>query len=154
MDVISDILSNGDSARLYNELVKGQKLFTEINAYITGDLDAGMFIVSGKLAEGVSFESAEKAIDAELEKMKAEVLSADELQKIKNKIESIHAFSETNISNKALNLAVGELMGDANRVNTEIEYYLTMLPEDIQAAAKNYLQQENSNTLYYKKANT
>lgn len=154
MDVISDILSNGDSARLYNELVKGQKLFTEINAYITGDLDAGMFIVSGKLAEGVSFESAEKAIDVELEKMKAEVLSADELQKIKNKIESIHAFSETNISNKALNLAVGELMGDANRVNTEIEYYLTMLPEDIQAAAKNYLQQENSNTLYYKKANT
>ena len=154
MDVISDILSNGDSARLYNELVKGQKLFTEINAYITGDLDAGMFIVSGKLAEGVSFETAEKAIDVELEKMKAEVLSADELQKIKNKIESIHAFSETNISNKALNLAVGELMGDANRVNTEIEYYLTMLPEDIQAAAKNYLQQENSNTLYYKKANT
>lgn len=153
MDVISDILSNGDSARLYNSLVKEQKLFTEINAYITGDLDEGMFIVSGKLCEGISFEQAEQAINHELEMMKKEVLSDNELQKIKNKIESIHVFSETSISNKALNLAVAELMGDANRVNTEIDYYLNMKAADIQAAANLYLQQENSNTLYYQKSN-
>ena len=153
MDVISDILSNGDSARLYNSLVKEQKLFTEINAYITGDLDEGMFIVSGKLCEGISFEQAEQAINHELEMMKIEVLNDNELQKIKNKIESIHVFSETSISNKALNLAVAELMGDANRVNTEIDYYLNMKAADIQAAANLYLQQENSNTLYYQKSN-
>jgi zinc protease len=153
MDVISDILSNGDSARLYNSLVKEQKLFTEINAYITGDLDEGMFIVSGKLCEGISFEQAEQAINHELEMMKKEVLNDNELQKIKNKIESIHVFSETSISNKALNLAVAELMGDANRVNTEIDYYLNMKAADIQAAANLYLQQENSNTLYYQKSN-
>jgi zinc protease len=153
MDVISDILSNGDSARLYNSLVKEQKLFTEINAYITGDLDEGMFIVSGKLCEGISFEQAEQAINHELEMMKKEALNDNELQKIKNKIESIHVFSETSISNKALNLAVAELMGDANRVNTEIDYYLNMKAADIQAAANLYLQQENSNTLYYQKSN-
>jgi zinc protease len=153
MDVISDILSNGDSARLYNSLVKEQKLFTEINAYITGDLDEGMFIVSGKLCEGIGFEKAEQAINHELEMMKKEVLNDNELQKIKNKIESIHVFSETSISNKALNLAVAELMGDANRVNTEIDYYLNMKAVDIQAAANLYLQQENSNTLYYQKSN-
>lgn len=153
MDVISDILSNGDSARLYNSLVKEQKLFTEINAYITGDLDEGMFIVSGKLCEGIGFEKAEQAINHELEMMKKEVLNDNELQKIKNKIESIHVFSETSISNKALNLAVAELMGDANRVNTEIDYYLNMKAADIQAAANLYLQQENSNTLYYQKSN-
>jgi zinc protease len=153
MDVISDILSNGDSARLYNSLVKEQKLFTEINAYITGDLDEWMFIVSGKLCEGISFEQAEQAINHELEMMKKEALNDNELQKIKNKIESIHVFSETSISNKALNLAVAELMGDANRVNTEIDYYLNMKAADIQAAANLYLQQENSNTLYYQKSN-
>jgi predicted Zn-dependent peptidase len=154
MDVISDILSNGDSARLYHSLVKEQKLFTEINAYITGDLDEGLFIVSGKLCDDISFEQAEKAIDAELEMMKKDLLADHELQKIKNKIESIHVFSETSISNKALNLAVAELMGDANRVNSEIDYYLQMKAEDIQTAANLYIRQENSNTLYYKKSNS
>jgi len=151
MDVVSDILSNGDSARLYNALVKEQKLFTEINAYLSGDFDEGLFVVSGKLSDDVSFETAEKAIDTELDKVKNLMLSDTELQKIKNKIESIHIFSETGVANKALNLATAELMGDANMVNTEINHYLNMTVEAINVAANLYITQNNSNTLYYKK---
>ena len=151
MDVVSDILSNGDSARLYNTLVKEQKLFTEINAYLTGDFDEGLFVVSGKLSDAVTFEQAEQAIDLELGKMKNTLLDDTELQKIKNKIESIHVFSETSVSNKALNLATAELMGDANIVNTEINHYLNMKAIDVKTAANLYLNQENSNTLYYAK---
>ncbi len=153
MDVISDILSNGDSARLYNSLVKEQKLFTEINAYLTGDSDEGLFVVSGKLSDDVTFETAENSINIELEKMKSTILEDHELQKIKNKIESIHAFSETSITNKALNLATSELMGDANLANTEIEFYINMKAEDIKNVANLYINNENSNTLYYKRLN-
>jgi hypothetical protein len=132
-------------------LVKEQKLFTEINAYLTGDFDEGLFVVSGKLSEAVTFEQAEQAIDLELSKMKSTLLDDTELQKIKNKIESIHVFSETSVSNKALNLATAELMGDANIVNTEINHYLNMKAIDVKTAANLYLNQENSNTLYYAK---
>jgi zinc protease len=151
MDVVSDILSNGDSARLYNSLVKEQKLFTEISAYLTGDFDEGLFVVSGKLSDNVTFEQAEESIDIELSNIKNTLLNDTELQKIKNKIESIHVFSETSVSNKALNLATAELMGNANMVNTEINHYLNMKASDVQTAAQLYLNQENSNTLYYAK---
>ena len=131
--------------------MKEQKLFTEINAYLTGDSDEGLFVVSGKLSDDVTFETAENSIMIELEKMKSTILEDHELQKIKNKIESIHAFSETSITNKALNLATSELMGDANLANTEIEFYINMKAEDIKNVANLYINNENSNTLYYKK---
>lgn len=58
MDMVSDMLSNGKSARLYLELVKNKKLFSEIQAYMTGDFDKGLFVVAGKLVKGVSMERA------------------------------------------------------------------------------------------------
>ena len=148
-DLLSDTLSNGRSARLYNELVKEQKLFSEINAYVTGDIDAGLFIVSGKLAEGVSIEKAEQAIEQELERIKNTLINDSELQKVKNKIESTLVFTEMNILNKAMNLAYAELMGDAGRINSEADRYNSVTTQAIQTVANTLFKKENCSTLYY-----
>ena len=148
-DLISDILSQGQSARLYNSLLKEQKLFSEINAYITNSLDEGLFVIDGKLVEGVSVETAENAIWDELNKMAAEPVSEAELTKVKNKSESIMLFAEMNLLDKAMNLAYYELLGDANRLNKEIDKYLSVTAYQIKKVAQSAFKKEKSSTLYY-----
>lgn len=149
-DLISDILSNGNSARLHNALVKNEQLFTDINAYIMGDIDAGLFVVTGKLNSGVTFEQAEIAVDKELQKMKTEIIDATELQKVKNKIESTLVFTEMNVLNKAMNLAYAELLGDANRANEEMQRYTAVTAHDITRVANYLFNDTNASILYYK----
>ncbi|RZL50272.1 MAG: insulinase family protein [Pedobacter sp.] len=148
-DLMSDIMSQGQSSRLYNSLLKEQKLFSDINAYMSSSLDEGLFIVEGKLVAGVTMEAAEKAIWAELEKMSSTLVSEDELTKVKNKSESIMVFSEMSLLDKAMNLAYYELLGDADLLNIEIDKYLTITTAQIQEAAKTTFTKEKSSTLYY-----
>ena len=149
IDLISDILSNGNSSRLYIKLVKEQKLFSDINAYITGDIDAGLFIITGKLIEGIKMEDAENAILRELEMLKETTVEDMELQKVKNKIESSLIFSEMSALNKAMNLAYSELLGDANLINLEIDKYSAVKTADISRVSSNVFRDENSSTIYY-----
>lgn len=148
-DLMSDILSRGNSSRLYRNLLKDQKLFSEINAYLTGSLDAGLFVIEGKPLPGISIETAEEAIWKELERLKNELVDVDELVKVKNKIESTMVFSEMSLLDKAMNLAFFELLGDANRLNTETQKYLDITAEDIKQKAQAIFRKENSSTLYY-----
>lgn len=148
-DLISDVLSNGDSSRLYNKLVKEQNIFSDIQAYITGDIDEGAFIFNGKLVDGISMEEADKAIEDEISRLIKEPVSEDELNKVKNKIESTLEFSEMNILNKAMNLAYSELLGDANLINLEIEKYNEVSQQAIQSVAKEIFNKNNCSTLYY-----
>jgi zinc protease len=120
IDVISDILSRGNSSRLYKTLIKEKQLFTDINAYVMGDFDKGLFVISGKTPDHVKMEDAEKAIFEELEKIKKELVGVDELQKCKNKVESSVTFSETDVLTKATNLAISELLGDAESGNRKV----------------------------------
>lgn len=148
-DIISEILSRGNSSRLYQNLVKEKKIFTEIDAYVSGDLDAGLFTFSGKPANGISLKDAEIAIDSEIENLKMEMVSERELQKVKNKIESTLLFSEISVLNKAMNLAMFELLGDASLVNKEVEKYLAVTPQKVQELAKEIFNEKNSSVLYY-----
>ncbi|TCD26921.1 insulinase family protein [Pedobacter psychrodurus] len=148
-DLLSDILSRGQSSRLYNSLLKEQKLFSDINAYISSSLDPGLFIVEGKLVEGVTTETAEKAIWAELEKLKAELVSETELTKVKNKVESVLVFSEMSLLDKAMNLAYYELLGDAALLNQETESFIKVKAEDIKRISNETFQSNSSSTLYY-----
>ena len=148
-DVVSDILSRGNSSRLYKALIKEKKLFSDISAYVMGDMDKGLFVVSGKLSPGIAMAEAEKAIEEELEKMKTTLVDANELQKCKNKVESSLTFSETDIMTKATNLAISELLGSADLINKEIDHYNKITVEDIQRVAKQVLRKENCSTLYY-----
>jgi len=148
-DLLSDILSDGSSSRLYNELVKRKKMFSELNAYADDSFDKGMFVISGKLLNGIKMEDAEKAIAEELDKLKKEKVQEKELQKVQNKVEATLEFSEMSILNKALNLAVSELFGDAELANHEAEKYLAVTTEQIQQQAQQIFRKENCSTLYY-----
>ncbi len=149
VDLISDILSRGHSSRLFCSLLKDQKLFSEINAYMTGCLDAGLFILEGKPLPEVSIEQAEQAIWSELDKLKTDLVTEDELTKVKNKVESTMVFSEMSLLDKAMNLAYFELLGDADQVNTEIEKYMEVSAENIRQQAQQIFRKENASTLYY-----
>jgi len=149
VDILSDILSRGNSSRLHKVLIKEKQLFTDINAYVMGDLDKGLFVVSGKISEGVTVEDAERSIIIELDKMRNELVTAEELQKCKNKIESTVTFSETDVLTKATNLAISELLGDADLINLEIEKYSKVTAEKIKVQANIVLTETNCSTLYY-----
>ncbi len=148
-DLISDILSNGKSSRLYKKLVQEKKLFSDINAYITGEMEEGLFVFSGNAMNGVDIFEAEKAINEEIEKLKNGFIFDYELSKVKNKIESTIQFSETNILNKAMNIAKYELFGDANLVNSEFSNYAKVQTIDIKRIANELFVENNSSTLYY-----
>ena len=148
-DLISDILSRGNSSRLFRNLLKDQKLFSEINAYLTGSLDAGLFVVEGKPLPGVSMETAEAAIWVELERIKNENIPEQELTKVKNKMESTMIFSEMSLLDKAMNLAYFELLGNADLLNSETEKYLSVGSKEIREQAQHIFRKENSSTLYY-----
>lgn len=148
-DLLSDILSRGSSTRLNQNLMKKKKLFSEINAYVTGNIDAGLFIVSGKLIPKVSMKQAEEAIWEELHRLKTELVPEEELQKAKNKIESTTVFQEMNVLNKATNLAFYELIDDASLVNEEVKRYQKVSVEQLKQAAIEVFTEENSNVLKY-----
>jgi len=148
-DLISDILSRGNSSRLFRNLLKDQKLFSDINAYLTGSLDAGLFVVEGKPLPGISMEEAEAAIWKELNRISTELVPEDELTKVKNKMESTMVFSEMSLLDKAMNLAYFELLGDAEQLNSETQKYLDVTAEEIRTQAAHIFRKENSSTLYY-----
>jgi predicted Zn-dependent peptidase len=149
LDLVSDILSRGNSSRLYRGLVKDKQLFSEIHAYNMGSFDAGMFVLEGKPLENVSIEDAEAAIWEELEKIKNELVPDDELTKVKNKTESTMVFSEMSLLDKAMNLAQFELFGDADLLNHETDRYLAVSAAEIQQQAQKVFRKENSSTLVY-----
>lgn len=148
-DLMRDILSTGDSSRLYNELVKEKKLFSSISAYATETVDAGLFMVDGKLNPGVNMDDADKAIKQVLQQMIDEKVGQEELEKVKNKIESYLVFGETNILNRAMNLAYFEMLGNAEEANKEVEKYLSVTAEQMQQAAAKIFRDENSSTIRY-----
>ena len=148
-DLLSDILANGDSSRFYQKLVKENNIFTEIDAYITGSIDKGILIIEGKPAEGVSMEIAEKEIWKELEIVKNELVKDNELQKVKNNIESSMEFSKTSILDKAITLGYYELLGDVELINKEQEKYNNVTLEIIRETANDIFQKNNCSTLYY-----
>lgn len=153
IDLLSDIFGMGDSARLYQRLVKDRQIFNDTDAYISGSIDPGLFSFSGKPAEGVSLQEAEKALDEEISKIITKAPSKEELQKVKNKFEAKFRFGEQSALNNALNLAFFELISKAEDYNSELDKYLKVKEEDIQRNAAEIFRPENASVLYYKAKN-
>lgn len=149
VDLMSDILSRGNSSRLYNSLVKEKMLFSDINAFVLGEFDKGLFVITGKLAKDITTEQAEAGIEEELNKLRTILVPENELMKVKNKIESTHSFGEMDVLNKATNLAIAELLGGAEMINQEVEKYLAVTADNIKEQANEILRKENCSTLYY-----
>jgi len=148
-DLISDILSAGQSGRLNQQLVKNLRLFSDISAFISGDIEAGLFVITGKLMKGISMIDAESALQREIDEICNTVISEMELQKVKNRVEAMMAFSEMRVLDKAMNLAYYELLGDASQVNNLVQKYASVTVDEITAEANKIFRPENSSTLYY-----
>lgn len=149
LDLLTDILAGGESGRLYNKLVREKKLFSEINTYITSDIEPGLLVMSGKLLGLNKLHEAEKAVDKVINELKDSSISDKELEKVKNRFESSTVLSNTGILTKSMNLSMNELLGDANNINNEVEMYRSVDNRMARDAAIKYLSSENCSTLYY-----
>ena len=148
-DVLSDILSRGESSRLYQALVKEKEIFNSISSFVTGTVDPGLLVVSGRLKDGVKLEEAEKEIDAIMQGVVLKGVDETELQKAKNQSAATLEFGEVEVINRAMNLAFSSLSGDAGLVNREIENIESITTKDIQRVATEILREENSSVMYY-----
>ena len=148
-DLITEILSGGGSSRLYQSLVKEKQLFSSIECYHLGSTDAGLLTIEGKLVKGVKLEDAEAAVNEELRKLQQEGISQRELDKIKNKTESMIAFEDMSIMSRAASLAMYELLGDAELINKELERYQAVTAEQLLEESRIIFDENNCNTLYY-----
>jgi predicted Zn-dependent peptidase len=148
-ELITEVLGGGGSSRLHQALIKEKKLFSQIECYQTGSVDPGLVVIEGKLIKGVSMAEADKAVEEELEKMKEAMISEKELTKIKNKTESAIVFEDMSVMNRANSLAIYELLGDVNMMNTELAKYQAVTAEDILHTSRQIFDVRNSNTLYY-----
>lgn len=149
MELITEILSGGGSSRLFQALVKEQKLFSNISCHHSGSFDAGLLSIEGKLVKGIKMKDAEAAVMQEVNKLVQEGISEKELHKVINKTESMLAFEDMSLMNRATNLAIYELLGDANLINEELDRFQQVTTADIKQEAATIFNDNNCNTLYY-----
>ncbi len=148
-DLITDLLANGNSSRLYLRLVKERRLFSQVDAYVTGSLDPGLLVISATLLDGISMETAEEAILEELEELRKGQLNERELEKVKNRVASSWAFTHASILNKAMDLAYFELLDHAGAINREMERYRQVTTADIREKARELFTEGRLSILYY-----
>lgn len=148
-DIITEVLSGGQSSRLHQKLVKEHQLFSQIDCYHTGSVENGLFVIEGKLLPHVSPEVGEEAINQEVLNICTERISEAELEKVQNKIESMISFEDLGLLSRANNLAFYELLGDAQMMNQEYEKYHAVSCDDILEYAAKTLTADQCNTLLY-----
>jgi zinc protease len=144
------ILSGGESSRLYHSLVYTQQLAAEVNSSAETREAASLFVLTAVLSEGKKVEDVEKAMEAEIKKLQDEPVSAAELDKAKNQLITNQLRQQETSNGKAL--ALGEaavLLGDAARVNTDLERLQAVTAADIQRVMKKYFADTNRLVLYY-----
>ncbi len=151
-DLVSDLLSGGDSSRLYRRLVRERRLLSQVNAYITGDVDPGLFIFTGQLLPETTVEEAEAAFMEEIAALQNTEVPLREMEKVKNKFEANTLFGELNVMNKALNLGFYEMLGDLDLINREVSLYRAIDAERIRTCCRRIFRPENSSTLVYRAA--
>ncbi len=150
-DIISDIFSGGRSSRFHQNLLKGTELFSNVDAYITGSIDPGLFMIEAKLMGTEDIEQAGYLIWSELQKLKEELVDIKELQKIKNSLISSVCFSEVSIIHKAMNIAYYEMLGNVSLINDQEKDFMKVTPEDIQRVAISTFTKENCSEIHYYK---
>lgn len=148
-DLLSDILGRGKSSRLYENLIKDKKMFHSLAAYVTGSVETGLLVISGKLENHISPEDAEDAVNSVIQDLKDKGITDEEIEKSRNQSEAGLAFSEVEVLNRAMNLAFGSLSGDADWINHESEKIRRVTKEDILSTAKTILRPQNSSVLHY-----
>ncbi len=149
VDLMSDILSRGQSSRLYNKLVKEKEIFTSMSSFTMGTIDPGLVVINGRLKPGIKLEDAEGEVNNIVDEFIKQGANEEELMKVKNQAYSTLEFGEVEVMNRAMNLAFSKLSGDANHVNEEKRDIESVTLQDISRVAADVLREENSNVMYY-----
>jgi predicted Zn-dependent peptidase len=149
IDLITDLLVGGESGRLHTKLVREKKLFSEINAYLTSDIDPGLIVVQGKLMNGVELQEADNMVNEVINGLLNPKDIGEEMEKVKNKFESSTVFSRTSILNKAANLSFFELLGDPELINNEADAFRNVTPTMVSETVSKYFMKSNCSTLNY-----
>tara|TARA_Y100001972_G_C7658981_1_gene332099 strand:+ start:858 stop:2102 length:1245 start_codon:yes stop_codon:yes gene_type:complete len=148
-DLLSDILGRGHSSILYQRLVKEKKYFSGISSYITGNIDPGLMVISGKLNEGVDERAANEEIESIIQETIDKGIQGDDLEKVKNQSESSHLFSQIEVLNRAMGLAFAAFLGNIDLVNIEQQYFRRVTEDEVVGAASRVLRPTNCSTLFY-----
>lgn len=150
VSMLSTLLSQGQSSRLYKAVVDEQQKAIQVGNFPLPTEDPGVAFVFAIVNAGVDPMEAEAAIDAELAKVREELISDEELTKLKNQRESGFINNKASVQGIAESLAnYHTYFGDANLINTEIDRYLSVTKEDIRRVAQKYFVPENRVVLYY-----
>lgn len=147
-DLLSDILANGMSSRFFINIYKKSYCST-IDAFISGTFDPGLFLIEAKPVTGVTMDEVKSLIWQELDLISTELISDDELAKIKNKAESSLIYSEVSILHKAMNLAYYAVLGDTAQINMQTDKYAAVTAEDIRSVAAEIFDRERHCELLY-----
>lgn len=150
LDMLSTLLSGGQSSRMYKALVDEQKKAYTVQSFPFSSEDPGLYLAFGLANVGINVDDLEKAMDAEIEKVKNEPIADKEFQKIRNQVESQFVqqnSSAVGIAEQLANYYV--YFGNANLINTEIDRYMKVTPADLQRVAKKYLNKGNRVVLHY-----
>lgn len=150
VDILSDILGNGRSNRLIQRLVQERKVFSSIDAFISGSRDPGLLHINGKPAPGITLEQAEVAVRYELDDLMDHPVGEQELEKVRNKFESTQIFGNLSYLNVATNLAIFELLGAAEDIDREVSRYRSVTAQHLQAVARETFREDNGSVIYYR----
>lgn len=149
LDLLTDILAGGESGRLFSKLVRQKGVFSEVNAWLTSDIDPGLVVFQGKLMNNIDVKEAEQSLNEIIDELKQNKPGLKEMEKVKNKYESATVISNSGILNKAMNLAFYELLGNPDLINSEVENYRNVTSEMVKEAAIKYFDHANCSTIYY-----
>jgi zinc protease len=150
IDLMSDVLARGQSSRLYQKLVKEREIFTSLSCFTMGTLDPGLVVINGRVKDGIGLQDAEAEVNTVIDDFIRSGATEAEVEKVKNQAYSTLEFGEVEVMNRAMNLAFAKLSGDANYVNEETSLIEAVTADEVMAAARGVLREENSNVLYYK----
>ena len=149
LDLLTDILSGCDSGRFPSLLVRKKELFSDADIYLSGEIDPGLVIFSGRVKSGTDIKKAEAAVMNELNRLASEAVTTAELEKARNRYESLRLLSYLSAANKAFNLAFHELLGDADGINTEIARYMSVTAEEILDSSTRTFSPDNCSVIHY-----
>jgi predicted Zn-dependent peptidase len=150
LNMLTTLLSSGQSSRMYKAVVDKEQKAVQVGSFPLALEDPGLFLNFGIANAGIDPKDLESSMQEQINKVKNELITENEFQKIRNQIEADFVSSNSTVNGIAESLANYHVyFGDANLINTELERYMKVTREDIQRVAKEYLDDNNRVVLYY-----